>query len=81
MYPDQNFTCSVDSLTRVYVAWVKYISARKRRGDLLRVVTKALNRVLRDATAVGIPLRASCSTRLEIFFEPSVPVYSIMSYD
>lgn len=63
MHPDQNPTYSVDDLILIYAAWVAYNSAIKLRGDLLQVVVKALNRILRDATAARSSIGPAPSTR------------------
>lgn len=80
MNSDQYPNRSVEDLIRIHAAWVENSSARKIRGDLLRVVAKALNEVLRDATAVGTPLGPAPRINPEFCFEPSVPVYPIMSF-
>ena len=54
MHHGQNPTRSFKDLIRIHSAWFEFNSARKRRGDHLRVVAKGLNRVLLDATAVTI---------------------------
>ena len=78
MHPDQNPDRLVDELIRIHAPWVEYNSARKGRGDILRVIAKALNRVLRDNIAVRAPHGPDPRLDPELFFDPSITpmVYS-----
>ena len=80
MHPDQNPDRLVDELIRIHAPWVEYNSARKRRRHLLRVVAKAVIRILRDATAVRTSLGSAPRLGPELFLKLSVPMYLIMIY-
>ena len=80
MHPDKTPSRSTEDLSRIYAAWAEYAAARKRRADLLRIVAKKLNRVFQNAVSVKSSFGPTPLLDPELFFEPSVPMYPIMSY-
>ena len=56
MHPDVNPNCSKEGLYRVYEAYPEHATVSKRRGNLLQVFAKNLNRFIQDEVSVKSPL-------------------------
>ena len=68
MHPDvepTRFTADVGTLFALYS---EYSAARKRRGDLLRLAVKFLNRVLNEAVSARIPDGPTPTLESELYF-------------
>ena len=55
MHPDFASTRSTADVITLFALWSEYSAACKRRGDLLRMTVKSLNRILNEAVSVRMP--------------------------
>ena len=79
LHPDCNPIRPASELSDLFTMWSEYATARKRRGDLLRIAVKALDKSLREAISVKTAHGAAPRLDPELCFEPSVPIYPLTS--
>lgn len=79
MHPDFNSTRSATDVSNLFALWSEYSTARKHREDLLRLSINSLNRVLHEAVVTRMPDGPAPALDPELYFEPSVPNYPLVS--
>ena len=80
MHPDSNSIRSPADVETLFALWSELSATRKRRGDFLRLAAKSLTRVRDDAVSVRIHDGPAPALDPELYFEPTVPHYPLVSH-
>ncbi|GMF47838.1 unnamed protein product [Phytophthora fragariaefolia] len=79
LHPSQQTSSSNEEIAEVYAEWFKYKLNRKRRSDALRGLMTSISDGLFSAVMKVVDGVPAPDVDAEVYFEPSVPVYPLVT--
>ncbi|GMF45639.1 unnamed protein product [Phytophthora fragariaefolia] len=79
LHPSQQASCSYEEIAEMYAEWFKYKLNRKRRSDTLRGLMTSISDGMFSAVMKVVDGVPAPDVDAEVYFEPSVPVYSLVN--